>query len=82
MSKKYPEQEIAANDSREGVHWRGDVYWRGIHGWILAFAVGTKKQQAAIRAALKYPVEPYPKGQSQRYEINAPITTQTAFLLG
>jgi hypothetical protein len=46
------------------------------------FAVGTKKQQTAIRAALKYPVEPYPKGQSQRYEINAPITTQTAFLLG
>jgi hypothetical protein len=46
------------------------------------FAVGTKKQQAAIRAALKYPVEPYPKGQSQRYEINSPITTQTAFLLG
>jgi hypothetical protein len=43
------------------------------------FAVGTKKQQTAIRAALKYPAEPYPKGQSQRYEITQPITTQSAF---
>jgi hypothetical protein len=45
------------------------------------FAVGTKKHRATIISCLKYPQETYPKGNSQRYEINAPITTQTAFLL-
>jgi hypothetical protein len=45
------------------------------------FLVGTKKQKASIKAALKYPVKPYPKGHSQHYEITSRITTQTAFLL-
>jgi hypothetical protein len=45
------------------------------------FAVGTKKQRIAIVSSLKYKAEPYPKGQSKRYEINQPITTQTAFSL-
>ena len=43
------------------------------------FAVGTKKQQAAIRTALKYPVEPYPKGESLRYDASQSIQTQTSF---
>ena len=45
------------------------------------FAVGTKKQRAAIIQALKYPVKPYPKGESRHYEINEPINSQTAFFL-
>jgi hypothetical protein len=44
------------------------------------FAVGTKKQQSAIKAALKYPVKPYPKGNSKRYDASATIETQSTFL--
>jgi hypothetical protein len=45
------------------------------------FPVGSKSQRKAILAALKYEVEPYPKGESRRYEITGEIETQTAFLL-
>lgn len=43
------------------------------------FLHGNRKQVAAMRAALRYPVEPYPKGDSRKYEINKPIQTQSAF---
>lgn len=43
------------------------------------FLHGNRKQVATMRAALRYPVEPYPKGQSRKYEINKPIQTQSAF---
>lgn len=43
------------------------------------FLHGNRKQVAAMRAALRYPVEPYPKGESRKYEINKPIQTQSAF---
>jgi hypothetical protein len=45
------------------------------------FPVGSKSQRKAILAALKYKIEPYPKGESRRYEITGEIETQTAFLL-
>lgn len=43
------------------------------------FLHGNRKQVAAMREALRYPVEPYPKGESRKYEINKPIQTQSAF---
>ena len=43
------------------------------------FLHGNRKQVAAMREALRYPVEPYPKGESKKYEINKPIQTQSAF---
>ena len=43
------------------------------------FPCGTAKQRAQIRAALRYAVEPYPKGESRRYDSSAPIETQDAF---
>ncbi len=46
------------------------------------FFCGNKKQRKAMRSALNYPVEPYPKGESQRYEITTPINTQSVFLFG
>jgi hypothetical protein len=45
------------------------------------FAVGNKKQRAKIMDALKYHAEPYPKGESQRYEITTPINTQSVLFL-
>lgn len=40
------------------------------------FFVGDKRQVRAMRAALKYPVEPYPKGESKRYDASAQINNQ------
>ena len=43
------------------------------------FPCGTAKQRSQIRAALRYAVEPYPKGESRRYDSSARIETQDAF---
>jgi hypothetical protein len=45
------------------------------------FAVGNKKQRSKIMKALKYKIESYPKGESQRYEITKPINTQSVLFL-
>jgi hypothetical protein len=44
------------------------------------FVVGSKKQKKQIMLNLNYPVENYPKGESQRYDTEKPIETQSAFL--
>jgi hypothetical protein len=43
------------------------------------FPCGTAKQRVQIRAALRYSIEPYPKGESRRYDSSARIETQDAF---
>lgn len=45
------------------------------------FFCGLKWQTGAMRRALLYPVEPYPKGESRRYDASAEIQTQTQFIL-
>lgn len=44
------------------------------------FPCGNRKQREAIRAALRYSVEPYPKGESRRYDASGKIATQMAML--
>lgn len=44
------------------------------------FFVGSKKQVKELRTALKYPVQPYPKGDSQRYDSSAKIETQMVLI--
>ena len=46
------------------------------------YLCGNKRQRAIMRGALNYEALPYPKGESRRYNADAPIETQTAFLLG
>jgi len=46
------------------------------------YACGNKRQRKLMINALRYAVEPYPKGHSRRYNADAPIELQTAFLLG
>ena len=41
------------------------------------FPCGTKQQRAEILRALKYPIEPYPKGESRRYKIDSEMRAQT-----
>ena len=41
---------------------------------------GNRQQRTAMRTALRYAMEPYPKGESRRYEASAAITTQMALL--
>ena len=46
------------------------------------YPAGTKQQRKAIVGALNYKVEPYPKGESRRYDTGNPIQSQTALFLG
>jgi hypothetical protein len=41
------------------------------------YFVGSQGQKKSMRSALMYPVEPYPKGESQRYDAGKKVTTQT-----
>ena len=43
--------------------------------------VGSRTQVKGMRAALAYPIEPYPKGESKRYDADAPISEQGFFQL-
>ncbi len=43
------------------------------------FPCGTAKQRATMLAQLRYKSEPYPKGESQRYDSSSLIETQDAF---
>jgi hypothetical protein len=46
------------------------------------YPCGNKKQRDAMRAALRYAVEPYPKGESRNYDASGTIETQMALLVG
>jgi hypothetical protein len=41
---------------------------------------GGKRDRVAMREALRYPVEPYPKGESQRYDAGGDLPTQMSLL--
>lgn len=43
------------------------------------YFVGSKKQKAEMMAALKYPIESYPKGESRRYNVSSDVNSQTFF---
>ena len=45
------------------------------------YLCGNKQQRAAMRSALRYPVEPYPKGESRRYDASGTIETQMALIV-
>jgi hypothetical protein len=45
------------------------------------FPCGGKRQRSEIISALLYEQEPYPKGESQRYNTGKPIETQSAFII-
>jgi hypothetical protein len=40
------------------------------------FFVGSATERKAMRKALMYPIEPYPKGESRRYDASATVQTQ------
>ena len=46
------------------------------------FACGSRKQRVAIVAALRYPVEPYPKGESHHSDVSGEVKTQMILTLG
>jgi hypothetical protein len=44
------------------------------------FFCGNSKERKLLLAALKYSIEPYPKGESRRYDTSAEIETQMAMI--
>lgn len=43
------------------------------------YFIGSKKDKALMGGALLYPKEPYPKGETKRYDTSAKMTDQTFF---
>lgn len=43
------------------------------------FIVSSKSQRKVILSALKYEIEPYPKGETKRYDSTKGVTDQTYF---
>lgn len=62
----------------------GDDFYLSIrprkHRYV--YVCGNARQRSQIRSSLRYPIEPYPKGDSQRYNADAPLSTQFAFFTG
>lgn len=54
------------------------VYRKPKHRYI--FFCGDRRQKLNLLAALRYKVQPYPKGESQRYDASAEIQTQMLLL--
>lgn len=45
------------------------------------YFVGNRYERKAMLAALRYPVEPYPKGESRKYDAGTGVQTQSVFEL-
>jgi hypothetical protein len=43
------------------------------------FFCGSKTDIKKLRASLKYGVEPYPKGETKRYDVSNKVSSQTYF---
>ena len=67
MRKKYGDDFYLADRARK-------------HRYI--YFCGNKKQRKLLLGALRYPVGPYPKGKSMRYDTSKELETQMAFLMG
>ena len=50
------------------------IYRKPKHRYI--YFVGNKRERKEMRKALRYPVLPYPKGETRRYDASATIETQ------
>jgi len=70
--------DMAAGDGKHSRHHKGDpedrVSRSAKHRYV--YFVGTKTQKQALSAALRYQVEPYPKGESKRYDAGGHVPTQ------
>lgn len=52
---------------------------QGKHRYV--YFIGSKKQKKEMKADLKYPILPYPKGESKRYDSGGKVETQTRLFL-
>lgn len=70
--------DMAAEDGKHSRHHNGNraerVARSAKHRYI--FINGTKAQKARLEAALRYEVEPYPKGETRRYDAGGNVATQ------
>ena len=70
--------DMFAGDGKHSRHNRGDSSQRQTrsskHRYV--FFVGSATERKAMRKALMYPIEPYPKGESRRYDASATVQTQ------
>lgn len=74
--------DIFAGDGKHARHHKGDTSIRqhrsSKHRYV--YFCGDRRQKRAMRAAFKYPVLPYPKGDNRRYDAGAAVPTQVVLL--
>jgi len=74
--------DMAGEDGQHSRHNKGDRNNRidrsSKHRYV--FFVGSKKQKKKLFEQLRYPVMPYPKGNTQRYDSGSIIATQTVLI--
>jgi hypothetical protein len=70
--------DMAGDDGKHSRHNHGDktkrMFRSAKHRYI--FFVGNSCQKKSLQSALRYPVEAYPKGKSQRYDAGNQVATQ------
>jgi len=71
--------DMAAEDGKHSRHNKGDktkrMHRSAKHRYV--FFVGNKYQKKNLATALRYPVMPYPKGKSKRYDAGGRVQTQS-----
>ena len=70
--------DMSAGDGKHSRHSLGDITNRvnrsAKHRYV--YFVGNKKQKKELNSQLRYPVMPYPKGNTQRYDAGDSVKTQ------
>ena len=74
--------DIFAGDGKHARHHKGDTSIRqhrsSKHRYI--YLCGDKREKREMQAELKYPTQPYPKGDNRRYDAGESVPTQKVLL--
>lgn len=74
--------DIASAEGKHSRHHQGDktkrMFRSAKHRYVIF--VGNKKEKRDLFKTLKYPVLPYPKGETKRYDASAEISKQITFI--
>jgi hypothetical protein len=71
--------DMAAENGRHSRHNKGDssnrIHRSSKHRYV--FFIGTKKEKKNLKDQLLYPVLPFPKGNTKRYDAGGKVATQS-----
>jgi len=75
--------DIAPSEGKHSRHHQGDKTKRVVrsakHRYVIF--IGTKKQKKDLLSQLRYPIQDYPKGESNRYDAGGVVDSQSLLIL-